>query len=203
MSGRDPRVDAYIAQSAEFARPLLERLRGIVHDTCPDIEETIKWGAPSFTHAGGILCHMAAFKQHVSFGFWKHDLVMGEDVQQEGMGSLGKLRGLVDLPPTKQLTAWIRKAVRLNELGVKASSPRKARTSKPMPRMPPELDAALALKKHGKARATFEAFPPSHRREYIEWIGEAKRADTRERCLAQTLEWLAVGKSRNWKYASC
>lgn len=156
-------------------------------------------GAPSFVHAGGILCHMAAFKQHVAFGFWKHALVMGEDSQQEGMGSLGKLRGSDDLPPRKQLVAWIRKAARLNEQGIKTPAVRKRRASKPMPKLPPELE----LIKHAKARATFEAFAPSHRREYIEWITEAKRAETRERRLAQTLEWPAKGKPRNWKYANC
>ncbi len=202
MSARDPRVDAYIAKSAGFARPMLERLRGIVHDACPEVEETIKWGAPSFVHAGGILCHMAAFKQHVAFGFWKHALVMGEESQQEGMGSLGKLRG-ADLPPRKQLVALIRKAARLNEQGVKMPAVRKRCAKKPMPKLLPELEAALALTKHAKARATFEAFAPSHRREYIEWIAEAKRAETRERRLAQALEWLAKGKPRNWKYANC
>lgn len=203
MSARDPRVDAYIAKSAGFARPMLERLHSIVHAACPEVEETIKWGLPSFVHAGGILCHMAAFKQHVAFGFWKHALVMGADTKQEGMGSLGKLQGMDDLPPRKQLVAWIRKAASLNEQGVKTPAVRKRRASKPMPDLPPELQAALALKKHAKARSTFEAFPPSHRREYIEWIAEAKRAETRERRLAQTLEWLAKGKPRNWKYANC
>jgi uncharacterized protein YdeI (YjbR/CyaY-like superfamily) len=193
MSARDPRVDAYIARSAAFAQPILSRLRDLVHEACPEVEETLKWGAPSFMHAGGILCFMAAFKQHASFGFWKHALVLGEDVPREGMGSLGK----------KQLLAWIRKAALLNAQGARTPAVRKAGRPKPQPDVPPELAAALAMRKHARARAVFEAFPPGHRREYIEWIAEAKREETRARRLAQALEWMSEGKPRNWKYMRC
>jgi uncharacterized protein YdeI (YjbR/CyaY-like superfamily) len=203
MSARDPRVDAYIARSAAFAQPILSRLRDLVHEACPEVEETLKWGAPSFMHAGGILCFMAAFKQHASFGFWKHALVLGEDVPREGMGSLGKLTRLDDLPPKKQLLAWIRKAALLNAQGARTPAVRKAGRPKPQPDVPPELAAALAMRKHARARAVFEAFPPGHRREYIEWIAEAKREETRARRLAQALEWMSEGKPRNWKYMRC
>jgi uncharacterized protein YdeI (YjbR/CyaY-like superfamily) len=203
MSARDPRVDAYIAKSAAFAQPILSCLRDLVHEACPEVEETLKWGAPSFMHAGGILCFMAAFKQHASFGFWKHALVLGEDVPREGMGSLGKLTRLDDLPPKKQLLAWIRKAALLNAQGARTPAVRKAGRPKPQPDVPPELAAALAMRKHARARAVFEAFPPGHRREYIEWIAEAKREETRARRLAQALEWMSEGKPRNWKYMRC
>lgn len=203
MSARDPRVDAYIAKSAAFAQPILSRLRDLVHEACPEVEETLKWGAPSFMHAGGILCFMAAFKQHASFGFWKHALVLGEDVPREGMGSLGKLTRLDDLPPKKQLLAWIRKAALLNAQGARTPAVRKAGRPNPQPDVPPELAAALAMRKHARARAVFEAFPPGHRREYIEWIAEAKREETRARRLAQALEWMSEGKPRNWKYMRC
>lgn len=203
MSARDPRVDAYIVKSAAFAQPILSRLRDLVHEACPEVEETLKWGAPSFMHAGGILCFMAAFKQHASFGFWKHALVLGEDVPREGMGSLGKLTRLDDLPPKKQLLAWIRKAALLNAQGARTPAVRKVGKPKPQPEVPPELAAALAMRKHARARAVFEAFPPGHRREYIEWIAEAKREETRARRLAQALEWMSEGKPRNWKYMRC
>ena len=206
MSTTDARIDAYIAKSADFARPILERLRSIVHEACPDVEETMKWSAPCFVHAGGILCSMAAFKQHASFGFWKHALVMGEDAShegmpREGMGSLGKLKTVRDLPSKKQLLAWIRKAATLNEQGVKTVGLRKASKPKPPPIAPPEL--AAALKENRKAKVTYEAFPPSHKREYIEWITEAKREQTRRKRLAQAVEWMAEGKPRNWKYLNC
>jgi uncharacterized protein YndB with AHSA1/START domain len=201
MGQHDPRVDAYIAKSAGFAQPILARVRELVHEACPTVEETIKWGMPSFVHAGGILAGMAAFKQHVSFGYWKHALVMGEGVARAGMGSYGRMASLSDLPPKRQLLADIRRAVVLNEQGAKAPAARKA--ARPPPEMPPELAAALAMRKHARARAAFEAFPPGQRREYMEWIGEAKREETRARRLAQALEWLAEGKARNWKYASC
>lgn len=198
MSQRDPRVDAYIAQSAPFAQPILERLRVIVHEAVPGIEETLKWGAPSYVHAGGIVCMMAAFKQHVSFGFWKHSLVMGEGVARDGMGSFGKLRTVRDLPPKRELMVLLRKAATLNEQGVKSAGPRKQVAPKPPPVVPPALAAALQRDK--AAAAAFKAFAPGQQRDYCEWIAEAKREDTRQRRLDQAIEWIAEGKPRNWKY---
>ena len=201
MATHDPRIDAYIAKSAEFARPILERLRAIVHEACPDVEETIKWGAPNFVYAGGIVCMMAAFKQHASFGFWKEALVVGEDAERKGMGSIGKLTSIKDLPPKKQLLAWIHKAMEFNAQGVKTPGVRKTSKPKPPPIAPPELVAALKMNR--KAKATWDGFAPSHKREYIEWITEAKREETRLKRLVQAMEWMAQGKSRNWKYTNC
>lgn len=208
MSPRDPRIDAYIARSAEFARPILERLRDIVHEACPQVEETIKWGMPAFVHAGSILCNMAAFKQHASFGFWKHAQVMGEDVPSDGiprnstpragMGSFGRMTGLADVPPKQRLLALIRKAMRLNEEAGETPVVRRIAPSRPALAPPADLLAALA--KNRKAQATFAAFSPSHRRDYVEWVIEAKREDTRQRRIAQAVEWMAEGKPRNWKY---
>lgn len=205
MPGRDPRIDAYIARQADFARPILERLRTIVHEACPSVEETLKWGAPSFVYAGGILAGMAAFKQHASFGFWKHALVMGSDVPREGvpregMGSFGRMTSLSDLPPKKEMIALIRKAMALNELGVKTTGARKA-APRPPPQVPADLAAALA--KRPEARTAFDGFSPSQQREYIEWLTGAKRDDTRQKRLLQAVEWLAEGKPRNWKYMNC
>lgn len=201
MSSRDPRVDAYIARQADFARPILEYLRELVHEACPGIEETMKWSAPSFVHAGGIVCMMAAFKQHASFGYWQHALVMGDEAPREGMGSYGKLAALRDLPPRKTLLAHIRTAARLNEEGVRAAGVRKKAAPRPVPEAPAELLAALRA--NPKAMAVFEAFPPGQQCEYIDWIAGAKRADTRVKRLAQAVEWMAEGKRRNWKYEAC
>jgi hypothetical protein len=205
MNHRDKRVDAYIAKAAPFARPILEHVRAVVHEACPDVEETIKWGMPSFTHGGGILCGMAAFKAHASFGFWKHAWVVGEAGAGErvGMGSFGKLASVRDLPPKKQLVAYVRKAVALNAQGAGTASarnapPRKAAVPKPAPA--PTVEFAAALRRDKAASATFKAFTPSQQREYVEWIAEAKREDTRDRRIAQAVEWLAEGKQRNWKY---
>ena len=197
MPSRDPRVDAYIARQADFARPILEHVREAVHEACPGAEETIKWGMPTFMHAGGILCGMAAFKQHASFGYWKHALVVGEGDERTGMGSYGQLASVADLPPRRTLLAHIRKAAKLNEQGVKAPAARKT-GPKPPPEAPADL--AAALRKNGKARAVFERFPPSHKRDYVEWITEARREETRSRRIAQAVEWMAEGKPRNWKY---
>lgn len=198
MPSHDPRVDAYIAKSADFARPILEEIRARVHAACPQVEETIKWGMPSFVHAGAILCGMAAFKQHASFGYWKHALVMGE-AERDGMGSYGRLACVRDLPPKARMQADLRKAMKLNEDGVKPE--RRKSAPRAAPEVPDEL--ASALEKNKAAKATFDAFAPGCRREYIEWIVEAKREETRAKRLAQALEWMAQGKRRNWKYERC
>lgn len=197
MGTRDKRVDAYIAKSADFAKPILEHIRAIVHEGCPDVEETIKWGFPNFQYKG-LLCSMAAFKEHCAFGFWKGSLVLeATDLRSdEAMGQLGRLATLSDLPARKKLVGYIKKARDLNDAGVKV--PKRATKPKPALEAPPEMLAAL--KKNQKAHATFESFPPSHRREYIEWITEAKTDETRQRRIAQAVEWMAAGKPRNWKY---
>ena len=193
---RDPRIDAYIAKQADFAQPILARVREVVHEACPDVEETMKWSMPTFLYGGAILCGMAAFKQHASFGYWKHALVVGEGEPRDGMGSYGKMASVKDLPPKKTLLAHIRKAMQLNLDKVPAA--RKASAPKPPPDMPTDL--AAALKKNAKARKAYEGFPPSAQRDYVEWITQAKREATRASRLAQAGEWMAEGKRRNWKY---
>lgn len=196
---RDPRVDAYIANAAPFAQPILAHVRALVHEACPDVQETLKWRMPTFVYAGAILCSMAAFRQHASFGFWKHALVVGEGEPRDGMGSYGKLVSLDDLPPKRTLLAHLRKAVALNEAGVK--SPARKSAPKPPPETTPELAAALA--QSPAAKAAFDAFPPGCRREYIEWITGAKRPETRARRVSEAVAWMAEGKRRNWKYENC
>ncbi|GAA0710401.1 YdeI/OmpD-associated family protein [Dokdonella soli] len=202
MATTDPRIDAYIAKSADFARPILAHLREIVHAACPEVEETLKWSAPHFLYKG-MLCGMAAFKQHCVFGFWKGKLIVADDGRDldAAMGQFGRLAKIADLPQRKTLIAYVKKAVALNEASVK--SPARVRTAAPRPPAAVPDDLAAALKKNAKARATFEAFSPSGRREYIEWITDAKREATRTQRLATTLEWLAQGKQRNWKYMNC
>jgi len=192
---RDKRVDDLIRKAPEFARPILAELRKRVHEACPEAVETIKWRNASFEYHG-MLCGMAAFKQHCAFGFWKHDLVVGSDPKaQDAMGSFGKLTKVSDLPAKSKFSALVKKAMKLNEEGVKTVRPKHAK--KPVS-MHPEL--ATALGKSGKARATFNAFSPSQQREYLEWIADAKQDATRTRRVAQAVEWMADGKPRNWKY---
>lgn len=197
MGTRDPRVDAYIAKSADFAKPILTHIRETVHAAVPDVVETTKWSMPFFEHHGP-LANMSAFKEHASFGFWKGALVLGRSAGEDerGMGQFGRLTSIKDLPPKRELVAYIKKAAKLNEDGVKVE--KKKPGTKPALPVPAELEAALA--KNKKARANFDAFPPSHRREYSEWIGEAKREETKAARVKQAMEWIAEGKSRNWKY---
>ncbi len=200
MGIRDPRVDAYIAQAAEFAQPILTWLRGVVHQYCPEVEESIKWGFPHFLYHG-MLCSMAAFKQHCSFGFWKGTLFVADARNDEAMGQFGRITSLQDAPGKKLLAGYIRQAMQFNESGAKPVRPTKDTVPKPPAEVPDDL--AAALKKNRKAAAVFNGFSNTNRREYIEWITEAKRAETREKRLVQTLEWLAEGKPRNWKYQDC
>jgi uncharacterized protein YdeI (YjbR/CyaY-like superfamily) len=197
---RDPRVDAYIAKAPAFAKPILTHFRTIVEEACADATETIKWGTPSWQYSGSSLCSMAAFKQHCSYGFWRANLLTlnGKPLGFGAAGQLSHIGSLNDLPTRATLLKLVKQAAKLSADGVTASvmsGPRKAR--KPLP-VPDDLKRALAGDK--KARATFENFPPSHQREYVEWITEAKREETRAQRLATTVEWLAEGKPRNWKY---
>lgn len=198
MASKDPRIDAYIAKSAEFAKPILKHLRKVVHAACPGVQETLKWSMPHFDYKG-VMCGMAAFKEHCSFGFWKADLILDRDKQAEkkGMGSFGCIKSLKDLPAEKVLIGYVKKAAALNEAGIKA--PGRTQPKKREPLATPDYFTA-ALKKNAKAKKTFEGFSPSHRREYVEWLTEAKREETRKERLAKTIAWLSEGKPRNWKY---
>jgi len=198
MGERDPRIDAYIAKSADFAQPILEHLREVIHQGCPEIEEAIKWGMPAFLYRGRILCGIAAFKHHCALGFWgTRGLIGNEDKRDEAMGHFGRIASLKDLPSKKVLIGHVRQAMKLSD--ERATAPPTPRKSpKPAPSTPDDL--AAALKKNKKASATFDAFSPSGKREYVEWITEAKREETRTRRLAQAIEWMAEGKQRNWQY---
>ena len=200
MGKRDKRVNAYIEKSAAFAKPILIHLRELVHKACPDVEENIKWSFASFEYKG-LLCRFAAFKQHCAFGFWKaalmKDPMLMENAKSESaMGHLGKITSLKDLPSNKIIISYIKEAMKLNDDGV------------PLPKRKPTEKKELiipdyfinALKKNKKALANFESFPPSHKKEYVQWITEAKRAETRQTRIAKAIEMIAEGKGRNYKY---
>lgn len=197
MAITDPRMDAYIERAASFARPILVHLRKTVHAACPDCEETIKWGMPFFVYHGSNLCGMAAFKQHAGFHFWRGAEVIDTGAE-EGMGQFGKLTAVGDLPAARDLAAMVKKAMALVDSGPAAKRPRAA--PKPPPQTPADLARLLGRSEHAAARETFDGFGPGTRREYIDWIDEAKTDATRQKRLATTLEWLAEGKTRNWKY---
>jgi uncharacterized protein YdeI (YjbR/CyaY-like superfamily) len=199
---KDKRIDAYIGRSAGFAKPILNHIRTLVHKACPEVEETIKWGFPNFDYHG-IMCSMASFKQHCAFGFWKSRLMNDfEKVLNPGgktaMGHFGQLKSVTDLPADNILLQYIKEAARLNEEGIKAK--RKARPAVKAKLIVPAF-FKKALSKNKKALATFEGFSYSNKKDYVEWITEAKTEATREKRMATTIEWLAEGKIRNWKYA--
>ena len=201
MGRKDPRVDRYIERSAPFARPILRHVRRVVHVGCPQVEETMKWSFPHFMYKG-MLGSMASFKEHCAFGFWKEALLGANGgplalEQKKAMGQFGRLTKVADLPSDAVLLDFVERAVALNDQGIK--SPKKSRPSGSRTLEVPDYFLA-ALRGNRKALATFEGFAYSHRKEYVDWVTEAKRAETRERRIAQAVEWLAEGKERSWKY---
>jgi uncharacterized protein YdeI (YjbR/CyaY-like superfamily) len=205
----NPKVDAYIAKAQPFARPILDHLRELVHKGCPGVEETIKWSRPFFEYKGVILANMSGFKEHCSFGFWGAEIaaVLREAgiEHHEGMGTLGKITSVKDLPPNKQMLTWIREAAGFVDSGAYTSPiamrNRVVKAPKAALDTPPEF--AAALKTNKKASAVFADFSPSCKREYVEWIAEAKRPETRDKRIATAVEWIGEGKQRNWKYQNC
>jgi len=204
MGKKDPRVDAYIAKSQEFAKPILEHFRVLVHKACPEAEETIKWGFPNFDYKGPY-CSMAAFKQHCAIGFWKASIMKDTKLttnakSETAMGHLGRISSLKDLPKDKVLIGYLKEAAKLNADGVKLLPKQKSKESKEL--IIPDF-FSKALKKNKKSLETFNNFSYSKKKDYVEWITDAKTDETRNKRMATAIEWLAEGKSRNWKYEKC
>jgi uncharacterized protein YdeI (YjbR/CyaY-like superfamily) len=205
----NPKIDAYIEKAQPFAQPILNHLRDLIHKACPDVHESIKWSRPFFEIQGQILCNISAFKEHCSFGFWGQEIgaVLREAnvVQEGGMGSLGRITSVKDLPSDKQMLGWLRQAAdfiaRGEQTGPMAARNKVVKAPKAALETPPEFSAAL--KKDKKASTVFAAFSASCKREYIEWIVDAKRPETRDKRITQAVEWIAEGKQRNWKYQNC
>jgi uncharacterized protein YdeI (YjbR/CyaY-like superfamily) len=206
MGNKDPRVDAYIAKSAEFAKPILNHLRDLIHENCPTVEETIKWSFPHFMYTSKadrkprVLCSMASFKQHCAFGFWyAGGWIMSDDAKPstEGMGQYGKITSLSDLPKNKELIKQIKDAIKVHDAGIKPAARPKTTVKKEL-KVPAELTAAL--RKSKRALATFEGFNYTNKKEYVDWITEAKTEETRKKRLESAVEWMSEGKPRNWKY---
>lgn len=203
-----PAVDAYIAKSAPFAQPILEKLRATLHSAVPNADEAIKWSMPFFIYKGIILANMAAFKGHCSFGIWKENVqpLMKKDGADKdgggGMGSFGKLQSLDDLPPAKELKRVLVEAARKIDSGERNANWTRPAAKKRAPAEVPDALAA-ALKKNKAAATNFSAMSPSCQREYCQWIADAKRDETRNKRVVSAIEWISEGKSRNWKYQSC
>jgi uncharacterized protein YdeI (YjbR/CyaY-like superfamily) len=195
MGTKDPRVDAYIAKAADFAKPVLRHMRKLVHETCPGVQETIKWGSAFFVD-GGNICGMSAFKKHCGIILWHYERDSWAARNEQGRGELGKITRLADLPSNVELKRCIEYAMQQNAAGVK-KSPKKG---KPKPKLSVPPAFAAALKKNAKARTTYDNFPRGKQRDYLEWFHDAKQPETRDRRIATAIEWLAEGKSRNWKY---
>lgn len=201
MSTRDPRIDTYIEQAAEFAQPVLRHIRRMVHQHCPEADETIKWGMPHFEYKGSIFCHFAAFKHHCALGFWLGALLEIDTRLQKAMGQFGRITKIDDLPNEKEFAQLLIAAMNLHDSGAKLPARSKNKTENKELDIPPEFLAAL--KKNTAAQTRFETFSYSNKKEYVAWYTEAKTETTRAKRLAQAIEWMAEGKRRNWKYEKC
>lgn len=189
----EAKVDAYIAAQAAFARPILTHVRALVHAAYPDVTEAIKWGFPHFVYRDKNLASIAAFKGHAAVNLWYSE----DEKPRDGMGHLGKLTSLADLPSDDDLRALLAKAATMIEAGAKPPHMDRRQPREPLP-VPPALTAAIEA--NPAAAAVWSAFPPGKIRDYAEWIGEARTAPTRDKRIAQAVEWIADGKGRNWKY---
>jgi uncharacterized protein YdeI (YjbR/CyaY-like superfamily) len=200
MPATEKRIDAYIETKADFAKPILNHIRKLVHKACPEVEETIKWGMPFFDYKGS-MCMMAAFKEHCTLGFWKAKLMNDPEgilqvADRAAMGNFDRITSLKDLPSDKIMIAYIKEAARLNEENIKVAPKKKV----PVAVLEVPVDLTAALKKNKQAKAVFDNFPPGKRKDYIEWITEAKTEATKLKRIETAVEWIAEGKGRNWKY---
>ena len=208
-SSFNPKVDASINKAAPFAQPILIHLRELIHKACPDVEEEIKWSRPFFVHRKVILCNISAFKAHCTVGFWGAEMarILREAgiVQDGAMGSFGRITSLKDLPPDKELLGYIRQAAAFIESGDGETviTQRRRVVKSPKPTLEASPEFLTALKKNKSAATAYTAFSPSCKREYLEWVADAKRPETRDRRITQAIEWIAEGKQRNWKYQTC
>jgi uncharacterized protein YdeI (YjbR/CyaY-like superfamily) len=201
MLKTNPEIDAYILKAKPFAQAIFKHYRKLVHKACPDIEEKTKWGFPHFDYNGQMMCNMAAFKQHCAFGFWKatwmKDSKKFAEAQGNSMGHLDRITDLQDLPADKVLISYIKEAMKLNDMGVKLPARKKILHAKEL--IVPD-DFKTALTKNIQAAEHFENFPPGKKKEYIVWVTEAKREETRHKRIETAIEWISEGKIRNWKY---
>jgi len=198
-----PAADLYIAKSAPFAQPILFYLREVVHEGAPDVVEEMKWSRPFFVYKGIILGNISAFKEHCAFGLWGAEVaqVLRADgvASKDAMGTFGRITSIEDLPPRKKLVAYVKRAATMIDEGTRTKSlVRQTKVAKPALEIPEAF--ATAFKKNKTAGKQFDAMSPSCRREYIEWVADAKRDETRDKRIATAMEWIAEGKSRNWKY---
>jgi uncharacterized protein YdeI (YjbR/CyaY-like superfamily) len=206
-ASRDARVDAYIGKARPFAQPVLIHIRELMHKAAPDLNETVKWGMPFFELNGVILGNMAAFKEHCSLGLWGPEMaaILGNDgaKSNEAMGTFGRIASVKDLPAERVLLGYFKQAAGFVTSGERTTS--LVRKPKKAVKAPAEIPAELAaaLKKNKLAAKVFEGFSPSCKREYVDWVVEAKRDETKMKRVAQAVEWMAEGKSRNWKYENC
>lgn len=130
MPTTDPRIDACIAQSAEFAQPILTHLREVIHAACPQVQETMKWSRPHF-ESSGFLCGMSAFKAHCAFGLWEGALLFPGRSDREAAGHFGRLASVEELPSKEVMTGYVKQADRVERRrqGAKPGSTRSAELS--------------------------------------------------------------------------
>lgn len=194
--------DQYIDLQADFARPILQHLRTLIRSACPDGIEEFKWNFPHFTYKGVILCHLGAFKSHLSVGFWLSAIMDDPDgilqtSERESMGNLGRIKRMEDLPAPEVLVRYVHHAMDLIDQGRKLPSVKEKPKDRTLS-IPKILETMLDA--NPKAKGTFESFSYSAKKDYTLWIDEAKTEATKIKRATQAVEWLEEGKKRHWKY---
>jgi hypothetical protein len=198
-------VTAYAAAMPAYAQPIFAHLRALIHTTCPDTDEAIKWSIPHFERDGDYLCIFAASPGHASFTFYKQQL-MSDPRLRDNLNLpaikrfMGRLTSLSDLPDDATLAAMLQEAADLNARGVRL--PDRAPKTPPVIDMPSAVATAVAtaLAANPAAQAVWDAKSAAWRKDYLVWITAAKTDPTRDARIAEALDWIADGKARFWKY---
>src|SRR5438270_1264994 len=180
-------VNDSLANAPEGTRPILVRLRRIFRQASPKLEEAIKWGVPCYLFKGPV-GGFAAYKQHVSWGLWKSRALNDpEGLLGRGVSVMaGKITKVSEIPPAAKIIALIEQVIALNEAGIKSPKP-------PEPELP--ADFAAAMKKAGKAARHYAAFTPARKWQYVNWVTQAKRAETRAKRIEIAVERIGEGKT--------
>ena len=199
MGNRNKLIDEYIEKAAPFAKPILSHIRELIHEAWPEIEETIKWKVPVYEYKG-IVCATGAFKTHCAFNFFKAKLMKDpyhvfSEQFSDAAGQFGKLLTVSDLPSDSILREYIQEAAKLNTDKIKGPAKKKEDADHLIPN-----DLSIALKNNPIAQKQFETMSLGYKKEYIDWLLDAKMDATRQKRLETAIEWIAEGKPRNWKY---
>jgi hypothetical protein len=193
-------INQYMAELPEWQRRMLVRLRQLIHEAAPEVEEAWRWDKPHFDNAG-IMVGLCAFKEHVAVWFHKGALLKDTKklfeatarTEEKGMRAYKLHEG--DKINEAAFLDLVKQAVAVNDKGTKL---REAKPTKKALVVPEDLEQVL--RKDPTAWANWEAFPVGHRRAYVEWVTDARQEETRKRRIAQSLEKIREGEQQEERH---